>query len=235
MMLHKNSSRASLLKLLALTPIVGMTLALQAETVNDYVIEQPQNQTKVVKKGNQNAQVKVGTKKVEVKAVKPAAPVQNKAKKDAAVKNVVVKAKKDATVSNVVVKKKNPVADEEVAIGVIDDDKDDRVWNVVEQMPKFPGGDAGLMSFLKDNIKYPAEAEKAGKQGRVVVTFVVGKDGAVNNAKVVRSVDEKLDAEALRVVNAMPKWQPGKQRGQEVNVMYTIPVTFRLATPAEKK
>ena len=235
MMLHKNSSRASLLKLLALTPIVGMTLALQAETVNDYVIEQPQNQTKVVKKGNQNAQVKVGTKKVEVKAVKPAAPVQNKAKKDAAVKNVVVKAKKDATVSNVVVKKKNPVADEEVAIGVIDDDKDDRVWNVVEQMPKFPGGDAGLMSFLKDNLKYPAEAEKAGKQGRVVVTFVVGKDGAVNNAKVVRSVDEKLDAEALRVVNAMPKWQPGKQRGQEVNVMYTIPVTFRLATPAEKK
>ena len=235
MMLHKNSSRASLLKLLALTPIVGMTLALQAETVNDYVIEQPQNQTKVVKKGNQNAQVKVGTKKVEVKAVKPAAPVQNKAKKDAAVKNVVVKAKKDATVSNVVVKKKNPVADEEVAIGVIDDDKDDRVWNVVEQMPKFPGGDAGLMSFMKDNIKYPAEAEKAGKQGRVVVTFVVGKDGAVNNAKVVRSVDEKLDAEALRVVNAMPKWQPGKQRGQEVNVMYTIPVTFRLATPAEKK
>ena len=235
MMLHKNSSRASLLKLLALTPIVGMTLALQAETVNDYVIEQPQNQTKVVKKGNQNAQVKVGTKKVEVKAVKPAAPVQNKAKKDATVKNVVVKAKKDATVSNVVVKKKNPVADEEVAIGVIDNDKDDRVWNVVEQMPKFPGGDAGLMSFLKDNIKYPAEAEKAGKQGRVVVTFVVGKDGAVNNAKVVRSVDEKLDAEALRVVNAMPKWQPGKQRGQEVNVMYTIPVTFRLATPAEKK
>ena len=235
MMLHKNSSRASLLKLLALTPIVGMTLALQAETVNDYVIEQPQNQTKVVKKGNQNAQVKVGTKKVEVKAVKPAAPVQNKAKKDAAVKNVVVKAKKDATVSNVVVKKKNPVADEEVAIGVIDDDKDDRVWNVVEQMPKFPGGDAGLMSFLKDNLKYPAEAEKAGKQGRVVVTFVVGKDGAVNNAKVVRSVDEKLDAEALRVVNAMPKWQPGKQRGQEVNVMYTIPVTFRLNKPAEKK
>ncbi len=235
MMLHKNSSRASLLKLLALTPIVGMTLALQAETVNDYVIEQPQNQTKVVKKGNQNAQVKVGTKKVEVKAVKPAAPVQNKAKKDAAVKNVVVKAKKDATVSNVVVKKKNPVAGEEVAIGVIDNDKDDRVWNVVEQMPKFPGGDAGLMSFLKDNIKYPAEAEKAGKQGRVVVTFVVGKDGAVNNAKVVKSVDEKLDAEALRVVNAMPKWQPGKQRGQEVNVMYTIPVTFRLNKPAEKK
>ena len=237
MMLHKNSSRASLLKLLALTPIVGMTLALQAETVNDYVIEQPQNQTKVVKKGNQNAQVKVGTKKVEVKAVKPAAQAQTKAKKDATVKNVVVKAKKDApTVSNVVVKtKKDPLAEGDVAIGVIDNDKDDRVWDVVEQMPKFPGGDAGLMDFLHKSIKYPAEAEKAGKQGRVVVVFVVGKDGAVNNAKVVRSVDEKLDAEALRVINAMPKWQPGKQNGQDVNVKFTLPVTFRLNKPAEKK
>jgi TonB family protein len=237
MMLHKNSSRASLLKLLALTPIVGMTLALQAETVNDYVIEQPQNQTKVVKKGNQNAQVKVGTKKVEVKAAKPAAQAQTKAKKDATVKNVVVKAKKDApTVSNVVVKtKKDPLAEGEVAIGVIDNDKDDRVWDVVEQMPKFPGGDGALMDFLHKSIKYPAEAEKAGKQGRVVVVFVVGKDGAVNNAKVVRSVDEKLDAEALRVVNAMPKWQPGKQNGQDVNVKFTIPVTFKLNKPAEKK
>ena len=237
MMLHKNSSRASLLKLLALTPIVGMTLALNAETVNDYVMEQPQNQTKakVVKKGNQDAKVKVGAKTVEVKAVKPAQKAQ--AKKDATVKNVVVKAKKDApTISKVVVKtKKDPLADEDVAIGAIDYDKDDRVWDVVEQMPKFPGGDEGLMSFLKDNIKYPAEAEKAGKQGRVVVTFVVGKDGAVNNAKVWRSVDEKLDAEALRVINAMPKWQPGKQRGQDVNVKFTLPVTFKLNKPAEKK
>ena len=238
MMLHKNSSRASLLKLLALTPIVGMTLALNAETVNDYVMEQPQNQTKakVVKKGNQDAQVKVGAKTVEVKAVKPAAPVQNKAKKDATVKNVVVKAKKDATVKNVVVKaKKDPLEKEDVAIGAIDYDKDDRVWNVVEQMPKFPGGDEALMKFMHESIKYPAEAEKAGKQGRVVVTFVVGKDGAVNNAKVVRSVDENLDAEALRVINAMPKWQPGKQRGQDVNVKFTLPVTFRLNKPAEKK
>jgi TonB family protein len=102
-------------------------------------------------------------------------------------------------------------------------------------MPKFPGGDGALMDFLHKSIKYPAEAEKAGKQGRVVVVFVVGKDGAVNNAKVVRSVDEKLDAEALRVVNAMPKWQPGKQNGQDVNVKFTIPVTFKLNKPAEKK
>ena len=227
MMLHKNSSRANLLKLFALAPIVGMTLALNAETVNDYVMEQPQNQTKakVVKKGNQDAQVKVGAKTVEVKAVKPAAPVQNKAKKDATVKNVVVKAKKDATVKNVVVKAKKT---EDVVTGANDNEKPEPLFDVVEQMPKFPGGDEGLMSFLKDNVKYPKEAEKAGKQGRVVVQFVVNKDGSVKNAKVVRSVDENLDAEALRVINAMPKWQPGKQRGQDVNVKYTLPVSFRL-------
>ena len=225
MMLHKNSSRASLLKLLALTPIVGMTLALNAETVNDYVMEQPQNQTKakVVKKGNQDAKVKVGAKTVEVKAVKPAQNAQ--AKKDATAKNVVVKAKKDATVKNVVVKAKKT---EDVVTGANDNEKPEPLFDVVEQMPKFPGGDEGLMSFLKDNVKYPKEAEKAGKQGRVVVQFVVNKDGSVKNAKVVRSVDENLDAEALRVINAMPKWQPGKQRGQDVNVKYTLPVSFRL-------
>ena len=225
MMLHKNSSRASLLKLLALTPIVGMTLALNAETVNDYVIEQPQSQTKVVKKGNQNAQVKVGTKKVEVKAVKPAQNAQAKAKKDATAKNVVVKGKKDATTKDVVVKAKKT---EDVVTGTNDNEKPEPLFDVVEEMPKFPGGDEALMKFLMDNVKYPKEAEEAGKTGRVVVQFVVNKDGSVKNAKVVRSVDKALDAEALRVVNAMPKWQPGKQRGQDVNVRYTMPVSFKL-------
>ena len=234
MMLHKNSSRASLLKLLALTPIVGMTLALNAETVNDYVMEQPQNQTKakVVKKGNQDAKVKVGAKTVEVKAVKPAQNAQ--AKKDATAKNVVVKAKKDATVKNVVVKaKKDPLEEEDVAVGAME--FEDMLFDVTDEMPKFPGGDEGLMSFMKDNIKYPAEAEKAGKQGRVVVQFIVNADGSVVEPKVIRSVDSALDAEAVRVVKAMPKWAPGKQWGHAVRVKYTIPVTFKLATPAEKK
>ena len=243
MMLHKNSSRANLLKLFALAPIVGMTLALNAETVNDYVYDEPQAPQKqtVVKKGNQNKTVKVGAKTVEVKAAKP-----TKAK---TVSNVVVKAKetqaKDKTISNVVVKAKKAntqgdiaigVIENEVAIGVIDkEEPDPRVFDVVEQMPKFPGGDNGLMTFLKNTIKYPEAAEKAGKQGRVVVTFVVNTDGSISDAKVARSVSEELNAEALRVVNAMPKWTPGKQNGKDVRVRFTLPVTFKLNKPVEKK
>ena len=243
MMLHKNSSRANLLKLFALAPIVGMTLALNAETVNDYVYDEPQAPQKqtVVKKGNQNKTVKVGAKTVEVKAAKP-----TKAK---TVSNVVVKAKetqaKDKTISNVVVKAKKAntqeniaigVIENEVAIGVIDkEEPDPRVFDVVEQMPKFPGGDNGLMTFLKNTIKYPEAAEKAGKQGRVVVVFVVNTDGSISDAKVVRSVSEELDAEALRVINAMPKWTPGKQNGKDVRVKFTLPVSFRLNKPVEKK
>ena len=234
MMLHKNSSRASLLKLLALTPIVGMTLALNAETVNDYVMEQPQSQTKVVKKGNQNAKVKVGAKTVEVKAVKPAQNAQAKAKKDATVKNVVVKAKKDAAVKDVVVKaKKDPLEEGDVAIGAME--FEDMLFDVTDEMPKFPGGDEALMKFMHESIKYPAEAEKAGKQGRVVVQFIVNADGSVVEPKVIRSVDSALDAEAIRVVKAMPKWQPGKQWGHAVRVKFTLPVTFKLNKPAEKK
>ena len=243
MMLHKNSSRANLLKLFALAPIVGMTLALNAETVNDYVYDEPQAPQKqtVVKKGNQNKTVKVGAKTVEVKAAKP-----TKAK---TVSNVVVKAKetqaKDKTISNVVVKAKKAntqgdvaigVIENEVAIGVIDkEEPDPRVFDVVEQMPNFPGGQNALMNFLMNTIKYPAEAEKAGKQGRVVVQFVINKDGSISDAKVVKSVDKTLDEEALRVVNAMPKWTPGKQNGKDVRVKFTMPVTFKLNKPVEKK
>jgi protein TonB len=85
-----------------------------------------------------------------------------------------------------------------------------------------------LMKFLQRNVKYPKEAQEQGKQGRVVVQFVVNKDGSITDAKIVKSVDPQLDAEALRVVNAMPNWTPGKQRGKEVRTYFTIPVTFRL-------
>jgi TonB family protein len=205
-----------LLKLLALTPIVGMTLALNAETVNDYVMEQPQNQTKakVVKKGNQDAKVKVGAKTVEVKAAKPAqtkAPAK-KAEPKPVVKDVKV-VKTDAQPQN----------------------EEQMVFDVVEHMPQFPGGDAAIWEFVKNTVKYPEEAEKAGKQGRVVATFVVNTDGSISDAKVVRSVSEELDAEALRVINAMPKWTPGKQNGKDVRVKFTLPVTFKLNKPVEKK
>lgn len=111
---------------------------------------------------------------------------------------------------------------------------DDDVYEVVEKMPAFPGGMAELMKYLSSNIKYPVEAHKAGIQGRVVVSFIVNKDGTVKDAKIVRSVDKSIDAEALRVISAMPKWQPGYQDGKAVKVRYTVPVTFRLTGESGK-
>lgn len=111
---------------------------------------------------------------------------------------------------------------------------DDDVYDVVEKMPEFPGGMAELMKYLSSNIKYPVEAHKAGIQGRVVVSFVVNKDGTVKDAKIVRSVDKSIDAEALRVISAMPKWLPGYQNGKAVKVRYTVPVTFRLTGESGK-
>ena len=104
----------------------------------------------------------------------------------------------------------------------------DKVYEVCEQMPIFPGGDAALMKYLSENVKYPALAIKAQEQGRVVVSFTVEKDGAISDVKVARSVTPSLDAEAVRVVKAMPKWTPGKQGGQLVRVRYNVPVSFKL-------
>ena len=106
-------------------------------------------------------------------------------------------------------------------------DGDDKVYDIVEQQPEFPGGPSAMAKWLGDNIKYPAEAAKNGIEGRVIVRFVIGSDGTVGNVEIVRSVDPLLDAEALRVINAMPAWTPGKQDGKPVAVRYTIPVTFR--------
>ena len=103
-----------------------------------------------------------------------------------------------------------------------------KVYDVVEQMPMFPGGTQALMQFLKDNVQYPPECEEICIQGRVILTFVVERDGSITQAKVVKSLDPRLDAEALRVVKAMPKWIPGRQAGVTVAVKYTIPVTFRV-------
>ncbi len=107
--------------------------------------------------------------------------------------------------------------------------KDDgRVFDVVEEQPRYPGGTNALMTYLRDNIKYPAEAAKAGIQGKVIVQFVIGKDGTVRDVKPIRNISPELDAEAVRVVAAMPKWVPGYQRGEAVNVRYTLPVNFRM-------
>ena len=102
------------------------------------------------------------------------------------------------------------------------------VFFIVEEMPEFPGGDLALQSYLVNQIKYPVIAQENGIQGKVYVTFVVDKDGSVSNAYVARAVDASLDKEALRVVNSLPKWKPGKQRGQPVRVSYTVPINFVL-------
>ena len=100
--------------------------------------------------------------------------------------------------------------------------------DIAEQMPMFPGGDRKLMEYLASSIQYPPECKESCIQGRVIVTFVVERDGSISQAKVVKSLDPLLDAEALRVVKAMPKWIPGRQAGVTVAVKYVIPVTFRL-------
>ncbi len=107
-------------------------------------------------------------------------------------------------------------------------EEENKVFDVVEQMPSYPGGMSALMQYLSSNIKYPVVAEENGIQGRVVCTFVVEKDGSITDVKIAKSVDPSLDKEAMRVVKSMPHWIPGKQNGSAVRVKYTLPVTFRL-------
>ena len=105
---------------------------------------------------------------------------------------------------------------------------DESVFEVVEQMPEFPGGYKEMMKYIEQNMRYPEEAKKAGTQGRVVVQFLVNKNGAISDVSVLHSVDRLLDAEAVRLVRSMPKWKPGMQKGKAVTVKYTLPVPFRL-------
>ncbi len=105
---------------------------------------------------------------------------------------------------------------------------DEIAYNVVEKMPEYPGGDMELRKFIAQNVKYPTEAQELGIQGRVYVSFVVGMDGVVKDIKVVRGVHETIDNEAVRVIGLMPKWEPGMQRGEYVNVNFTVPINFVL-------
>ena len=107
-------------------------------------------------------------------------------------------------------------------------EKDENIYDTVEQMPEFPGGLSACMSYIARNVKYPTIALENGIQGRVVVQFCVEKDGSISNTVATKSVNPYLDKEALRVVSSMPKWTPGKQKGKPVRVKYTLPVHFRL-------
>ena len=107
-------------------------------------------------------------------------------------------------------------------------EEENKVFDVVEQMPSYPGGLSAMQKYLSDHIHYPAIAEENGIQGRVICTFVVERDGSITDVRIAKSVDPSLDKEAMRVVSKMPRWIPGKQNGSAVRVKYTLPVTFRL-------
>lgn len=106
--------------------------------------------------------------------------------------------------------------------------KNDMLFSVVEVMPQYPGGQIAMMKYIMENMKYPEQAMKKGIQGRVVVSFIVEKDGRVSNVRLLRSVESSLDKEAVRVVKSMPKWSPGKQNGKPVRVRFNVPVMFKL-------
>ena len=114
-----------------------------------------------------------------------------------------------------------PVEDEEEV-------KEQEIFTVVESMPEFPGGMSALGRYIADKVRYPVIAQENRIQGRVYVTFVVNKQGVVENVEIRRGVDPALDKEALRVINSLPNWKPGKQRGKPANVRYTVPINFKL-------
>lgn len=109
------------------------------------------------------------------------------------------------------------------------------VYDVVENLPSFPGGPQALLQWISENMQYPDAAKKAGIKGRVIVTFVVRNDGRITDARVIRGVDPSLDAEALRLINSMPKWTPGVQDGKAVNVRYNVPFSFKLSSEKIQK
>ena len=206
MMTNKTSKSSHLLKLLALLPIVGVTLALNAETVKDYVYDEPQKQVPV-KKGKIN-----GTIKYNSNTTMQVVEAQDQKKEAETPK---AEQQKDFKVEGTY------TSDEQKEVP-------QDVFDVVEVMPQFPGGAPKLFEYLSQNIRYPKEAMESNTQGRVIVSFVVCKDGSICDAKVVKSVSPALDAEGLRVISSMPNWTPGTQSGRTVNVKYTVPITFRL-------
>lgn len=137
----------------------------------------------------------------------------------------------EAEVEEVEIKDTEIDEDTEVVMVEVQEEEEEveeEIFVVVEDMPEFPGGMLELRKYISNNLEYPEIAREMGIQGRVIVQFIVGKDGKVSNAVIARSVDKALDQAALKVINSMPAWKPGKQRGAPVKVKYTLPVSFVL-------
>ena len=134
----------------------------------------------------------------------------------------------DPNISSVIPSKTSSMSLQKVVDNTSSSKNSSKTFDVVDNMPSYPGGRAAMMAFLSSNMNYPATAKENNVQGRVIIGFVVEKDGSISDAKVLRSVDPALDQEALRLVYSMPKWKPGTMDGKPVRVRYSVPFTFRL-------
>ena len=232
MMNKRRTSEIGKAKYLLFAPLAGVLLMVSnIESVAREIGEQIPEVAEVQQKAEQalNADVAVANPmaKDAVEMMNPAEAEEMEADKAAEAALIAVEQAKQAAEEKVKTKPQT------------DTTKKKNSWDCIpETMPYFPGGNVLMLKYLADNIKYPASAVKAKKQGRVIVGFIVQKDGSITHAKIVRSIDPELDAEALRVVKGMPKWTPGTQLGKPVSVKYTLPVKFSLqkdATPGKKK
>ena len=283
MMLLNKSPRRNSLKLLALLPIVGVTLALNAETVTDVVYKNDEPQKQVpIKKGKKSATIKTGNNQavevveiIEPKSIdKDKIVISEQQEKEPNAAVLILNTKQEgeepllilddkiATIDQVRALPRDAVARvatmrEKAAIRsygekakhgalIITTVKHQKeidneligqpdVFDKVDEMPQFPGGMPAMMQYLSSNIRYPEDAKEAGAQGRVIVSFIVEKDGSISNAKVTKPTYSSLDEEALRLVSAMPNFIPGKQNGEAVRVKYSFPVSFRLGSKEAPK
>ena len=251
MMNKRRTSEIGKAKYLLFAPLAGVLLMVSnIESVAREIGEQIPEVAEVQQKTEQalNADVAVANPmaKDAVEMMNPAETEEMEADKAAEAKAEVAKAEeaKAAEVAKAeeakAVEQAKQAAEEKVKNKPqTETTKKKNSWDCIpETMPYFPGGNVLMLKYLADNIKYPASAVKAKKQGRVIVGFIVQKDGSITHAKIVRSIDPELDAEALRVVKGMPKWTPGTQLGKPVSVKYALPVKFSLqkdATPGKKK
>lgn len=232
MMNKRRTSEIGKAKYFLFAPLAGVLLMVSniesvAREIGEQIPEVAEVQQKAEQALNTDAAVANPMAKDAVEMMNPAEAEEMEADKAAEAALIAVEQAKQAAEEKVKTKPQT------------DTTKKKNSWDCIpETMPYFPGGNVLMLKYLADNIKYPASAVKAKKQGRVIVGFIVQKDGSITHAKIVRSIDPELDAEALRVVKGMPKWTPGTQLGKPVSVKYTLPVKFSLqkdATPGKKK
>ena len=243
MMNKRRTSEIGKAKYLLFAPLAGVLLMVSniesvAREIGEQIPEVAEVQQKAEQALNTDVAVANPMAKEVIEVMNPAEAEEMEADKTA--EAALIKAEEAKAEEAKAVEQAKQNAEEKVkSKAQADTTKKKKSWDCIpETMPQFPGGREVLLKYLAANIKYPASAVKAKKQGRVIVTFIVQKDGSITHAKIARSINPELDAEALRVVKGMPKWTPGTQLGKPVSVKYVLPVKFSLqkdATPGKKK